>query len=73
MRNAPDDIDTAGPLSALETDTAWYVVWHGDPGDWLAEFKKSAEADAEGWARNMAQTYNRRVTWSAKAHRPPAN
>ena len=40
----------------------------GDPGDWVASFRKSPGFPARDWARRMAELYNRRL--AEGAHRP---
>lgn len=33
----------------------------GDPGDWVASFRKSPGFPARDWARRMADLYNQRL------------
>lgn len=49
------------PLSALESEDAWYVVIEGRAQDWLARFEKTPGFDAREWATSMAHTFNTRL------------
>ena len=42
----------------METKTAYIVAAAGDPGDWVASFRKSPGFPARDWARRMAALYN---------------
>jgi hypothetical protein len=49
------------PLSALESDDAWYVAVEDQVEDWLVRFDKADGFDAREWATNMAYTFNTRL------------
>lgn len=56
------DRRVSGKLAVREGESEYFVVWAGDPDDWIACFEKDAGFPAREWAENMVLVYNRRVS-----------